>query len=428
MIHESNHQEASFNMQASTSTAQSTARSAAGVNRTLYSVLISISIVHLLNDSIQSVIPAIFPILKESMSLSYVQIGLIAFALNVTASIMQPLIGWMTDARPFPYLLPLGMGSTFLGITLLAFASNFYLVLFSVVLVGIGSAVFHPEGSRVAYLAAGGRRGLAQSIFQVGGNSGQSIAPILTALIFVPLGQFGAIYFTVLAASAIIIQLFIARWYQSTIRLNPPMRKVRSAVRINPAKRKRTILVLSVLVLIMFSKSWFLAGITNYYPFFLIEYFGLKIEHAQIFIFVFLVAGAIGTFLGGPLADRIGRRNVIWISVLGSIPFALILPIANMFWAYVLLAIIGLVLMSSFSVMIVYAQELLPGKVGMVSGLFFGLSFGLGGLGSIALGSLADLISIRFVIGLSGTLPVLGILAVLLPSDKKLTAWAEQED
>lgn len=415
-------------MQASTSTAQSTARAAAGANRTLYSVLLSISIVHLLNDSIQSVIPAIFPILKESMSLTYVQIGLIAFALNVTASIMQPLIGWMTDSRPFPYLLPIGMGSTFMGITLLAFANHFYMVLFAVVLVGIGSAVFHPEGSRVAYLAAGGRRGLAQSIFQVGGNSGQSIAPILTALIFVPLGQFGAIYFTVLAAAAIIIQLFIARWYQSTIRLNPPVKKARAAVQINHAKRKRIILVLSVLVLIMFSKSWFLAGVTNYYPFFLIEYFGQKIEHAQIFIFVFLVAGAIGTFLGGPLADRIGRRNVIWISVLGSIPFALILPMANMFWAYVLLAILGLVLMSSFSVIIVYAQELLPGKVGMVSGLFFGLSFGLGGLGSIALGSLADLVSIRFVIELAGTLPVLGILAVMLPSDKKLTAWAEQED
>jgi FSR family fosmidomycin resistance protein-like MFS transporter len=395
------------------------------VHATLYTVLFSISIVHLLNDSIQSVIPAIFPILKESMSLSYVQIGLIAFALNVTASIMQPLIGTMTDARPMPYLLPIGMSSTFLGITGLAFAANFYMVLISVVMIGIGSAVFHPEGSRVAYLSAGGRRGLAQSIFQVGGNAGQSIAPVLTALIFVPLGQFGAIYFTALAAMAILIQLFIARWYQNTLRLNPPVKKKRSAGKVNLQQRHQVVFVLSVLVIIMFSKSWFTAGVTNYYPFYLIEHFGLTIERAQIFIFVYLLAGAIGTFLGGPLADWIGRRNVIWISILGSIPFAALLPYANLAWAYVLLALLGLVLMSSFSVIVVYAQELLPGKVGMVSGLFFGLSFGLGGLGSVALGSLADLTSIQLVIQMSGLLPLLGILTLFLPSDAKIRAWSE---
>jgi FSR family fosmidomycin resistance protein-like MFS transporter len=400
----------------------------ADMRPTLYSIMFAISLVHLLNDSIQSVIPAIFPILKDSMSLSYTQLGLIAFALNFTASIMQPMIGLYTDSKPSPYLLPIGMCSTFLGMLGLAFAPNFYVVLLAVVMVGIGSAVFHPEGSRVAYMSAGQRRGLAQSIFQVGGNTGQSLAPIMTALIFVPLGQFGAVWFTIVAAAAIFIQLYIARWYKRHLRTNPPIRKAKTAGKINIGKNRRVAFALFILIVLVFSKSWYHAGITNYFPFHLIENYGLSIEKSQIYIFLFLVTGVIGTFLGGPLADRIGRRSIIWISIIGAAPFALLLPYASLFWSYILIAITGLVLLSSFSVIIVYAQELLPGKVGAVSGLFFGLAFGLGGIGSIALGSLADATSIGLVMKLCGLLPLLGLLTIMLPSDQKLKEWADEDE
>jgi FSR family fosmidomycin resistance protein-like MFS transporter len=390
---------------------------------TVYSVLFAISMVHMLNDSIQSVIPAIFPILKDSMSLSYVQIGLIAFCLNITASIIQPLVGLYTDSKPSPYLLPTGMVSTFLGLVGLAFAPNYYIILSSVVLVGIGSAVFHPEGSRVAYMAAGGQRGLAQSIFQVGGNFGQSIAPILTILIFVRLGQFGAIWFTILAAIAIGIQLYIAKWYQQYLKLHPRVSKVKQTGTVNPGRRKQVGLALGILVVLMFSKSWYGAGITNYYPFYLIEVFGLTVEKSQIYIFIYLISAVIGGFLGGPLADRLGRRNVIWFSILGASPFALLLPYSNLMTAYILLMLTGIILSSSFSVIIVYAQELLPGKVGTVSGLFFGLAFGLGGIGSVALGGLADSLGITFVMQLCGFLPFLGLLTLLLPSNRKIKEW-----
>jgi FSR family fosmidomycin resistance protein-like MFS transporter len=390
---------------------------------TVYSVLFAISMVHMLNDSIQSVIPAIFPILKESMNLSYVQIGLIAFCLNVTASIMQPLVGLYTDAKPSPFLLPIGMASTFFGVVGLAFAPNYYIILLSVVLVGIGSAVFHPEGSRVAYMAAGGQRGLAQSIFQVGGNFGQSIAPLLTILIFVRIGQIGALWFTILAAIAIGIQLYIAKWYQQYLILYPRVKKVTQQTSVNIARKKQVVMALTILVLLMFSKSWYGAGITNYYPFYLIEVFGLTIEKSQIYIFLYLISAVVGGFLGGPLADRLGRRNVIWFSIFGAIPFALLLPYSNLFFSYLLLMLTGVILSSSFSVIIVYAQELLPGKVGTVSGLFFGLAFGLGGIGSVALGGMADRFGITFVMQLCGFLPLLGLLTLLLPSDRKIKEW-----
>lgn len=386
-------------------------------NTTVYRILIAISFVHLLNDAIQSVVPAMFPILKHSLLLSFTQIGLIGFALNITASILQPLVGILTDARPRPYLLPIGMACTAVGVVALALAPHFDEVLLSVMAIGVGSAILHPESSRVAYMAAGGRRGFAQAIFQVGGNLGQALAPIMTALIFVPLGQFGVIWFTLAAGIAIFIQLFIARWYKEHAK---PRVKAKPDTSTDMPKKHngRTSLALTMLIVLVFSKFVYQAGIVNYYPFYLIQHFGLRVQEAQYVIFSMLAAGAIGTFFGGPLADRFGRRNVIWFSILGTAPFALALPYVDLFWSVVFSALIGLILLCSFSVIIVYAQELLPGKVGMVSGLFFGLAFGLGGIGSAALGSMADHIGIVAVMKWIAYLPLFGFLAIFLPSDR----------
>lgn len=394
--------------------------------KTTYKILFAISFVHLLNDSVQSVIPAIFPILQESMNLTFFQLGLIGFAINMTGSVMQPVVGLYTDKKPSPYLLPLGMVFTFLGMLGLAFATSFSFVLLSVVFVGIGSAVFHPEGSRVVYLAAGQRRGLAQSIFQVGGNGGQALAPIMTALIFVPLGQFGAIWFTIVAAVACVVLLFVARWSKQRMHVFTPPKKAQAVRKVNPEKIKAVKAAMALLLFFIFARSWYNAGITNFYPFYLMQEFGLKIEQAQIYIFIFLAAGALGTFLGGPLADRFGKKTIILFSMLGSAPLALILPFANPMWTYVIFFINGFILLSSFSVTVVYAQELVPGKVGMVSGLTVGLAFGMGALGSVALGGLVDLFDLKSVMITAGFLPLIGALAYFLPSDRQLKEWAEE--
>lgn len=388
-------------------------------NHTVYAILFSISLVHLLNDAIQSVIPAVFPILHNSLQLSFTQIGWIAFTLNVTASLFQPLIGLYTDAKPKPFLLPAGVFFSLLGVILLAVASSFVQVLGAVVLVGLGSSVLHPEASRVAYLAAGPRRGLAQSIFQTGGNIGQALAPIFTALIFVPFGQFGIIWFSFVAAAAIIVQFFVAKWYRNA-GSSRSAASSKAFVTKQPLPRKTVTYAISILIMLLFSKFVYVASMTGFYAFYLIEHNQLSVEKAQLFLFTLLAAGAVGTFLGGPLADRFGRRNMIWFSILGTAPFSLLLPYANLFWAGVLCACIGFILLSGFSVIVVYAQELLPGKVGTVSGLFFGLAFGLGGIGSAVLGTLADATSISFVIKLCAFLPLIGLLAAFLPSDKKL--------
>ncbi|MFA9558303.1 MFS transporter [Evansella sp. AB-rgal1] len=399
--------------------------------QTMYKILVIIGFVHLLNDSIQAVVPAMFPILQQSMGLTFTQLGLIAFALNLTASIIQPVVGIYTDKKPSPYALPIGLCFTFLGVIGLAFAPSFWMVIVSVIFIGLGSATFHPEGSRVAYMAAGtgGKRGLAQSIFQVGGNTGQALAPLITALILVPLGQFGAIWFAIVAALAVGLLMYIARWYSEQIKLYQPMKKHKAKtdtaldaneVIDNGKKRKVIIYSISLLIFLVFARSWFHAGITNFYAFYLIDGFSLTISQAQVYIFIFLAAGAVGTFVGGPLADRFGKRNMIFFSMLGSAPLALILPHAGPGFTYVLMAIIGFIILSSFSVTVVYAQELVPGKIGTVSGLIIGLAFGMGAVGSVALGWFADLVGLSNTMLFVVSLPFIGILTVFLPSDKRL--------
>ncbi|OCT13989.1 Fosmidomycin resistance protein [Paenibacillus pectinilyticus] len=400
---------------------------AGDIKPTVYRILFAIGLVHLLNDSIQSVIPAIFPILKSEMGLSYSQVGWVQFAINFTASIMQPVVGLYTDRKPSPYMLPIGMASTLTGMLLLAFAHSYWVVLLSVCFVGLGSAAFHPEGSRVSHMAAGGRKGLAQSIFQVGGNAGQSLAPIMTKWIFIPLGLFGSIWFTGVAAIAIAVQLYIARWYKVVLHDTPI--KAKSAVKrvVSPERRKQVRFAISVLIFLVFVRSWYGAAMSGFFAFFLQDTYGISIDRAQDFIFLFLAAGAVGTFFGGPISDRFGKRNVIFFSMLGSAPFALLLPHVSIAWAYVLLVIIGIILLSSFSVTVVYAQMLFPGKVGTVSGLITGLAFGLGGIGSVVLGNLCDTWGTRHVMELCAFLPLLGILTFLLPSDRKLKAWTEEQ-
>ena len=393
---------------------------------TVYGVLFAIGLVHLFNDSMQAVIPAIMPILQDSMSLSYGQLGWILFAINFTASIMQPVIGLFADKRPTPALLPMAMASTLTGMLLLAYAPSYAAVIVAVIFVGLGSAAFHPEGSRVSHMAAGPRRGLAQSIFQVGGNAGQSLAPLLTRLIFIPLGQFGAIWFTGLAALGIVIQIFIARWYGRTLKATAQARKAVVRKALNPAARKRILSAMLLLLLLVFVRSWYVTSVGSYYAFYLRDVFGVSIADAQIYVFLFLAAGAAGTLLGGPLADRFGKRNVLFASMLLAAPLTLALPYANLTWTGILLTLIGFILLSSFSVSVVYAQMLIPGRIGAVSGLVTGLAFGMGGIGGLVLGSWMDAAGVAAVMRFCSFLPLLGVITFLLPSDRKLNAWAEE--
>jgi len=391
---------------------------------TVFPILFAISIVHLLNDTMQSTVSALFPILKEELSLTYAQIGIIALAMNLTASILQPVVGLYADKRPMPLILPIGVCFTLAGIVALALAPHYAIILLAVTAMGIGSAIFHPESSRVAYLAAGSRRGLAQSIFQVGGNIGSSLGPIMTAVLFVHLGQFGVIWFVFAAVAAIVIQAYVARWY-SAQQLQPrPAAKPRAAskvaAKVASLTRKQIMWAVVILVFLVVSKNVYMASITSYYTFYLIDDYGVSVKGAQWFLFAFLAAAAAGTFFGGPMADRFGRRNIIWFSILGTAPFSILLPYADLFWTGVLAVCAGFVLSSAFSIIVVYAQELMPGKVGLVSGLFFGLAFGIGGLGSAVLGWIADATSIAFIMKVCAYLPLLGILAILLPKDERV--------
>jgi FSR family fosmidomycin resistance protein-like MFS transporter len=384
------------------------------VHKTAMSILLAISFSHLLNDMMQSLIPAMYPMLKSAFQLSFAQIGLLTFTYQITASLLQPVIGAFTDRKPKPYSLAVGMGFTLCGLLLLALAQRFGLLLLAAALVGTGSSVFHPESSRVARMASGGAHGLAQSIFQVGGNVGSAIGPLLAAFIVLPLGQKSVAWFGLCALLGIFVLTHVGRWAKvhGFARLAPRVRPGGAAAVLSNARVRGAILVLLALI---FSKYFYLASLTNYYTFYLIDHFHVAVRSAQIMLFAFLGAVALGTIFGGPLGDRFGRKIVIWISILGILPFTLLLPHANLFWTVVLTLPIGFVLASAFPAIVVYAQELMPGKTGTVAGLFFGFAFGMGGVGAAALGALADGTSIEFVYRVCAWLPLLGLLAVLLP-------------
>ncbi|GEP89481.1 MFS transporter [Chitinophaga terrae (ex Kim and Jung 2007)] len=385
--------------------------------QTVLSILLALSFTHFLNDMLQSLIPAMYPVLKDSLKLNFTQVGLITLTFQMSASILQPLVGLYTDKKPKAFSLAIGMGFSLIGLVSLSFAHTFPMLLVSVTLVGMGSAIFHPEASRLAHMASGGKHGMAQSLFQVGGNAGSSLGPLLAAMVIVPFGQFNVIWFSVAALLAIIVMINIGKWYQgNTHRIKP--KKVAEVT--GPAfSTGKVVFSLFILLVLIFSKYFYMASMTSYYTFYLIDKFHVSVQSAQVYLFIFLFAVAAGTFIGGPVGDRIGRKYVIWISILGVAPFSLLLPHANLFWTAVLSVFIGVILSSAFSAILVYAQELVPGKVGMIAGLFFGLAFGMAGVGSALLGKLADATSINYVYEVCAYLPLIGILTGLLPNVEK---------
>jgi len=389
--------------------------SGATVEKTVFPILFAISFSHMLNDTIQSLIPAIYPIVKDSYALTFTQIGLITLTFQMAASLFQPFVGLYTDKKPQPYSLAVGMGFTLLGLVTLSVSTGFYMLLVSVALVGTGSSVFHPEASRMAHAASGGRRGLAQSIFQLGGNFGSSLGPLLAAWIIVPNGQRSVIWFSAIALIAILVLSRVGNWYKGYMmaRAKQPA-KMQSVA--NTFSKTRVAVSVAILLVLIFSKYFYMASLTSYFTFYVIDKFQVSVQSSQVYLFVFLVSVAAGTLFGGPLGDRFGRKYVIWFSILGTAPFALMLPYANLFWTGVLVVPIGMILASAFSAILVYAQELIPGKVGLVAGLFFGFAFGMGGIGSALLGKLADSTSIEYVFRICAFLPLIGILTAFLPN------------
>ena len=386
--------------------------------KTVYSVLFSIAFAHLLNDLMQSVIPSTYPILKQNFNLSFTQVGLITFVFQVTASLLQPFVRFYTDKKPKPYSLVAAMIFTICGLGLLSVSSSFWMLLVSVALVGVGSSIFHPEASRVAFLGSGGKRGLAQSIFQLGGNAGSAIGPLLVALVVAPHGQSYVIWFVLAGVLGIMILSRIAVWYANHMSLRTSGKAGLEEDKMQLSNRKITISII-VLLLLIFSKFFYMASMSSYFTFYLISKFGLSVQDSQFYLFLFMASVAAGTLIGGPLGDHFGRKYIIWFSILGAAPFTLLLPYANLFWTGVLAVIIGIIIASAFSAILVFAQELKPGKVGMISGLFFGFAFGMGGLGSAVLGYIADKTSIEYVYTISSYLPLIGVLAYFLPNIQK---------
>jgi len=380
-----------------------------------FTILMALSVSHMLNDTMQSLLPALYPMLKSSLALNYGEVGLITLAFQLTASLLQPVVGIVTDKRPMPYSLAAGMGFTLIGLLLLSRAHSLASVLIAAATIGLGSSIFHPEASRMARYASGGQHGLAQSLFQVGGNAGSALGPLLAAFIVLPGGQRSVAWFSLIALLAMTILGSVGRWYvRHQAARGGKARRV--AERQHTLSRARVGFSLAILIALMFSKFFYLSSISSYFTFYLIHQFGVTIQTAQIDLFVFLAATAVGTFFGGPLGDRIGRKYVIWGSILGVLPFTLALPYVGLVWTVVLAVPIGLILSSAFSAIVVYAQELVPGKVGTISGLFFGFAFGLGGLGAALLGELADLTSIEMVYRVCAFLPIIGLLTAFLPN------------
>ncbi len=382
--------------------------------KTAVIILAGLSFCHLLNDMIQSLLPAIYPLLKANYALSFTQIGLITFAFQMTASIFQPVIGYATDKRSQPYSLTIGMGFTLVGLLLLAVAHNFAVILLAAMLIGTGSSVFHPESSRIARFASGGRHGLAQSVFQVGGNTGSAIGPLLAAFIVIQRGQASIAWFALAAALGMMLLWNVGGWYKR--HMAEAAKKPVVATPHHGLSQRRVTVTIGLLMALIFSKFFYQASLSSYYTFYLIDKFHVSVETSQLLLFVYLFATAAGTLIGGPIGDKIGRRYVIWGSILGVLPFTLILPHVNLFWTAVLTVPIGLIIASAFSAIIVYAQDLMPGRVGTVAGLFFGFAFGMGGIGAASLGVLADHTSIGFVYNVCAFLPAIGLLALLLPN------------
>ncbi|MFC0780179.1 MFS transporter [Flavobacterium sp. HJSW_4] len=385
------------------------------IKKTTYSILFIISFSHLINDLLQAIVPSIYPLIKDNFGLSFTQIGIITFTYQIVASILQPFVGMYTDKNSKPYSLIIGMCFTMTGLFLVSIATNFTFLLMSVSLIGIGSSIFHPESSRVAHLASGGKKGLAQSIFQLGGNAGSAIGPLLAAFIIIPNGQSYVAWFCIIALIGIFALYKIAIWY--TDHLSERMAN-KSAMKIEThhLSKNRVIVSLVILLVLIFSKYFYMSSITSYYTFFLIDKFHISIQQSQVYLFLFSGAVAAGTLIGGPIGDRFGRKYVIWVSILGVAPFTLILPYVSLFWVGTLSVIIGLILSSAFSAILVYATELMPGKVGLVAGLFFGFAFGMGGLGSAVLGKIADATSIEYVFKICAFLPLIGIITGFLPN------------
>jgi MFS transporter, FSR family, fosmidomycin resistance protein len=400
-------------------TAPQTLAPSASTETTTFAILVSLSVCHLLNDMNQSLVPALYPLLKDSYHLDFGQIGLITLAFQLTASMLQPVVGMVTDRRPQPYSLPIAMGCSLLGLLLLSVAYNYGLILLAAALVGLGSSVLHPEASRVARMASGGRHGFAQSLFQVGGSTGSAIGPLLAAFIVVPRGQGSVAWFSAAALLAILLLANVSLWYSRRLAQRPTTGRSARNAAYAVLSRKKVLGAIAILVALLFSKNVYTSSLSSYYTFYLIHKFGLSVQDAQVHLFVFLGSVAVGTFVGGPVGDRFGRKPVIWFSILGAFPFALMLPYAGLMWTGILSVAIGLILASAFSAILVYAQDLMPGRVGTVAGMFFGFSFGLGGLGAAALGQIADWTSIETVYRVCSFLPLIGLLTAFLPNIEK---------